>query len=122
MFAGQPDAAIEHIETSLRLSPLERIGPSLITIGAAYFYKRQFNEAAAKLLMAIQDNPGHPTSYRILASCYVHMGRLDDARAIIAQLRAITPQVLPNSVASPRNPEYRELLLSGLRLAMSDGG
>jgi hypothetical protein len=46
------------------------------------------------------------------------MGHLDDARAIVAKLRAITPQVMPNSVATPRNPEYRELLLSGLRLAV----
>jgi adenylate cyclase len=120
LFAGQPDVAIEHIETSLRLSPLERIGSPLITMGAAYFYKRQFNEAAAKLLLAIQDNPGHPTSYRILASCYAHMGHLDDARATVAKLRAITAQVMPNSVAAPRNPEYRELLLSGLRLAVGD--
>jgi tetratricopeptide (TPR) repeat protein len=120
LFAGQPDVAIEHIETSLRLSPLERIGSPLITMGAAYLYKRQFNEAAAKLLLAIQDNPGHPTSYRILASCYAHMGHLDDARATVAKLRAITAQVMPNSVAAPRNPEYRELLLSGLRLAVGD--
>ncbi len=48
------------------------------------------------------------------------MGDLDEARAIVARLRAITPQVLPNSVASPRNPEYRELLLSGLRLAIGE--
>jgi hypothetical protein len=27
---------------------------------------------------------------------------------------------MPNSVTAPRNPEYRELLLSGLRLAMGE--
>jgi hypothetical protein len=48
------------------------------------------------------------------------MGRLDDARATVAKLRAITPEVMPNSVAAPRNPEYRELLLSGLRLAAGE--
>ena len=48
------------------------------------------------------------------------MGHLEEARAIIARLRAITPEVMPNSVASPRNQEYRELLLSGLRLAMGE--
>jgi tetratricopeptide (TPR) repeat protein len=121
LWAGQPDLAIEHVETALRLSPLEHIGMPLVVIGAAYFYKRQFDDAAAKLLLAIQDNPGHPIPYRILAACYAHMGRLDDARAIVAKLRAITSQVVPNSVALPRNPEYRELLLLGLRVAMGEG-
>ena len=60
LLAGQPDLAIEHIETSLRLSPLERIGTPLVAIGAAYFYKRRFDEAASKLLLAIQDSPSPP--------------------------------------------------------------
>ena len=120
LWASQPDLAIEHVETSLRLSPRERIGTPLTAIGAAYFYKRQFSEAAPKLLLSIQDTPGHPTTYRILAACYAHMGRLEDARTIVAQMRTITPQVVPNSVALPRNPDYRKLLLSGLRLAAGE--
>ena len=47
------------------------------------------------------------------------MGRLDEARAIVAQLRAITPQVV-SSVLPWRNPEDRELFLSGLRLAIGE--
>ncbi len=118
-FAGEHDLAIEHIETSLRLSPRERIGTSLLSMGAAYFFKHRFDEAAANLLLAIQDNPGSPAAYRTLAACYAHMGRLDEARAIVAQLRTITPQVMP-SVLPWRNPADRELLLSGLRLAMGE--
>ena len=88
-------------------------------MGRAYFFKRQFDEAASKLLLAIQDNPGSPASYRFLAACYAHMGRLDEARAIVARLRAITPQVMPSDLPC-RNPEDRELFLSGLRLAMGE--
>ena len=47
------------------------------------------------------------------------MGRLDDAREIVARLRAITPVVIPD-VSFLRNPEHRELFLSGLRLAMGE--
>ena len=54
-----------------------------------------------------------------LAACYAHMGRLDEARAIVARLRAITPQVVPSSLPH-RNPADRELLRSGLRLAMGE--
>src|ERR1700737_1719584 len=49
VWAGQPDLAIEHVETALRLSPRERIGVPLSVMGQAYFFKRQFEEAASKL-------------------------------------------------------------------------
>jgi hypothetical protein len=47
------------------------------------------------------------------------MGRLDDAPEIVQQLRAITPVVIPNA-SFLRNPEHRELFLSGLRLAAGE--
>ena len=119
VFAGQHDLAIQHIETSLRLSPRERIGVPLSVTGMAYFFKRQFDEAEVKLLLAIQDHPGYPPLYRTLAACYAHTGRLDEARAIVARLRAITPQVVPSELPF-RNPEDRELYLSGLRLAAGE--
>jgi TolB-like protein len=119
LWAGHPDLAIEHVETSIRLSPRERMGQPLFVMGMAYFIKRQFDEAAPKLLLAVQDNPGFPNSYRFLAACYAHIGRLDEARTIVARLRAITPVVVPPDLPY-RNPEDRELFLSGLRLAAGE--
>jgi hypothetical protein len=72
-------------------------------------------KAAAKLLLSIQDHPGYPNSYRALAACYTHMGRLHEARAIVSRQRAITSKVVPSELPY-RNPEDRELFLSGLRL------
>jgi adenylate cyclase len=118
-WAGQPDIAIEHTEVSLRLSPRARIFPSLLIIGAAHFIARRFDEAAPKLLHAIQENPGFPEPYRYLAACYAHMGRLDNAREVVARLRTITPLVRPDA-SYLRNPEHRELFLSGLRLATGE--
>ena len=85
----------------------------------AYFFKHQFDEAASKLLLSIQDHPGFPASYRCLAACYAHMGRLYEAREIVARLRAITPLVVPNDLPS-RKREDRELFLSGLRMAAGE--
>ena len=118
-WAGQPDIAIEHAEVSRRLSPRARMFPSLLIIGAAHFIARRFDEAVPKLLLAIQDNPGFPEPYRYLAACYVHMGRLEDAREVVARLRTITPLVRPDA-SYLRNPEHRELFLSGLRLAAGE--
>jgi len=117
--AGEPDAAIEHIETSLRLNPRDRFAAPLTAIGCAYFLKREFETAVAKLQASIQERPGFALSYRLLAACYAHMGRLDDAREIVERLRALTPVVVPPYVPF-RNPEHRELFLSGLRLAMGE--
>jgi adenylate cyclase len=119
MYAGQPDIAIEHLETGLRLSPRARIGTSLAIMGAAHFFARRFDEAVPKLLLAIQEDPSLPQPYRTLAACYAHMGRLDDAREIVARLRAVTPVVTPN-LSFLRNAEHRELFLSGLRLAAGE--
>jgi adenylate cyclase len=119
LWAGQPDIAIEHIEAALRLSPRARIGTSLLIIGAAHFYARRFDEAVPKLLLTIQEDPSHPVPYRYLAACFAHTGRLDDAQEIVTKMRAITPVVIPDA-SFLRNPEHRELLLSGLRLAAGE--
>jgi TolB-like protein/class 3 adenylate cyclase len=108
VWAGQPDLAIEHIEISLRLSPRERMGQPLVAMGQAYLVKRQFDEAAAKLLLSIQDHPGYPNSYRALASCYAHMGRLDEARAIVYRRPAarhyLSGRAKRSALPQPRAP------------------
>jgi adenylate cyclase len=119
LWAGQHNLAIEHAETALRLSPRERAGTPLSLIGEAHFFKREFDEAASKLLLSVQENPGYPHSYRVLAACYAQMGRLDEARAIIARLRSITPRLVP-SAAQLRSPADRELFLSGLGVAAGE--
>jgi TolB-like protein len=119
LWSGQPDIAIEHANAALRLSPRVRVGWAFLTIGAAHFVSRRFEEALPKLLVAVQDDPGFPTVYRFLAACYAHLGRLPEAHKIVARLRAITPVVLP-SATFMRNVEHRELWLSGLRLAIGE--
>jgi adenylate cyclase len=119
VFAGQPDIAIEHVETALRLSPRARVGSSFLLLGTAHFLSRRFDKSAAKLLLAIQENPSFAQPYRVLAACYAHMGELDEARATVIRLRAITPVVVPDT-SFLRKADHRELFLSGLRLAAGE--
>ena len=120
LWAGELELSTEHMETSLRLSPREREGNShLLFIGAAHFFKRRFEEAASKFVLGIQETQYRPRPYQYLAACYAHMGRLDEAREVVARLRAITPLVVPDELPL-RIPEHRELLLSGLRLAIGE--
>src|SRR5207302_3185799 len=64
--AGQPNVAIEHYNTSLRLSPRDRIGVGPgVALGAAYFFKRQFDDAAASLLASLEQAPSFAVTYRL---------------------------------------------------------
>jgi adenylate cyclase len=119
IFAGQPGLAIQHFETFLRLSPRDRLAPYLSSIGEAHFFSRRFDQAAANLLASLERAPNFPITYRVLAACYAHMGRLDEAREIVRRLRAITPVVMEPATRY-RNPELRELFLSGLRVAAGE--
>jgi len=119
LMAGQADLAIEHVETSLRLSPRGRIGFPFAVIGQAHFVSRRYEKAVPNLLLAMQDDPSFPPAYRNLAACYAHMGRLEEARDVVRRLRTITAAVISPNLQL-RNPEHRDLLLSGLRLAMGE--
>jgi adenylate cyclase len=119
IWAGQPDLAIEHVERAMRLSPRDLPGFHSFLVGLVHFLGRRFEDALPKLIVAAQHRPNAPQMYRLLASCYAHMGRLEEARAIIERLRTITPQIVPSGLPW-RNPEDRELFLSGLRLAAGE--
>src|SRR6185295_10031615 len=95
-WAGDPNTAIEHIGTSMRLSPRVPVARANIQLGLAHFLARRFEDAVPKLLLAIQEDASHPMPQRVLAACYAQMGRLDDAREIVERLRAITPVVIPD--------------------------
>jgi tetratricopeptide (TPR) repeat protein len=119
LWAGQPELAISHFENSLRLSPHARKAGTLMAIGVAYFFIRRFGDAQAMLLRSLQEHPSWAPTYRFLAACYAHLGRLDEAHEMIRRVRAITSVIVPDA-AHWRNPEHRELFLSGLRLAAGE--
>jgi pentatricopeptide repeat protein len=71
------------------------VQPPSSLLSEAHFFARRFDEAAANLLASLELAPTFPVTYRVLASCYVHMGRLDDAREIVRRLRAINGNCAP---------------------------
>jgi adenylate cyclase len=119
IWAGQLDIAIAHAGRAIRLSPRDLPGAHSYFIGLAHFLSRRFEDAMPKLIAAVQHLPNAPEYHRALASCYAHMGRLEEARAIIERLRTISPVVVPE-LNQFRNPEQRELYLLGLRMAAGE--
>jgi hypothetical protein len=73
-----------------------------------------------KFLSASEELPSLILTHRFLAACYAHKGRLREAHQVVERLRTMTPAVLESAeiAARFRNPEHRELYLSGLRLAL----
>jgi TolB-like protein len=116
-WAGQPERALEHLAMYLRLCPRDRFPGYLIPFGIALFFCRRFEEAVARLLESIEHLPNYVLAYRFLAASYVHMGRLGEARAVVQRVRAITLDVADEGERY-RNRDYRELYVSGLRLAI----
>ena len=119
LWAGELDVAIGHFETSMRLNPLQGRADYYLGIGMGHFFAGRFEDGAASLLLSLQEGPAWVPTHRFLASCYAHLGRFDEARETVTRLRALTTEVVP-SAAHWRNPEYRELYLSGLRLAAGE--
>jgi adenylate cyclase len=118
LWSGQADLAIEHFKRSLRLNP-RRKAPASFGIGVAHFFARRLDKAAAMLSLSLQENPNWAPSYRFLASCYAHMGRLRDAQDMVKSLREITPLLIPGA-EHWRVSEDREFYLAGLRLAAGE--
>jgi adenylate cyclase len=88
-------------------------------IGYAHFLSRRFAEAIEALLLVIQED-ANPLSYHGLIACYAHLGRLDEAREALSRVRLIHPVVMPWYLQALRIPEHRDLLVSGLRLALGE--
>jgi len=89
-------------------------------IGIAHFLSSRFGEALPILHASHQELPNFGETYRFLAATYALLGRLDEAREMIARLQAVTPALLARDAAHFRKPEHRELFLSGLRRAAGE--
>jgi hypothetical protein len=52
----------------------DRMGTFGLPLGTAYYLKHRFGDAAAILLASLEQAPGLPVAYQLLASCYAHNG------------------------------------------------
>jgi adenylate cyclase len=119
LWAGQPDLAIEHVERSLRLAPGDYFGNRVNIIGMAHFLAGRDEEAAYNFRLAIREAQGAAWMYRFLAASCAYLGRREEAREVINQLRTTGAPVMPTGT-SVANRELRERMVAGLRLAMGE--
>jgi adenylate cyclase len=85
MYAGRSAEALQPIATAMRLDP--HYPPIVLHFLAQANFSLGQHEIAAQLLRdRIARNPATESSRMLLAACYGHLGRLDDARSTWAEI------------------------------------
>jgi TolB-like protein len=115
-----PLEAVPHFERCMRLDP--SLGRTLICLqflGRAYFYGGRYETAAALFRERIVLMPHTDASRGYLASALGHLGNVDEARRVWAELMAINPKYtlaewLRRTAVRPRQVE---MVLEGARKA-----
>lgn len=117
LWAGHGDAAIFHLQRSMRLNPRGHRAFHLTGVGIAHFFNRRFDKALTFLLISMKELPSYVATYRFAAACYGHLGRAAEAAEMIERVRELTQVVVPDA-GFYRDRQQRDLYLSGLWAAM----
>ena len=126
---GRAGGAEELARTAMRLDPRFRPAYSRV-LAHSLLHQKQYREAARYLELAVGIETNNPYDYVSLAAAYGHLGRLDDARAVIDQYHELYLQLRYSTSLTVQETEkwwygdmfdydksYRDDLLDGLRKA-----
>ncbi len=90
MFSGRAAEALEEFAVAMRLDP--HFPPILLHfVAQAHFSLGNYETAAQLLKDRIARSPGTDSSRMLLAACYGHLGRIDDARSAWAGMLKVNP-------------------------------
>jgi adenylate cyclase len=122
IYLGEPASAIERLERSRRLSPLDPIAyMGYAGMALALLLADRYDEAVSWAAKARNEQPNWATSLRVAAIAYALSDRIVEAREAMARLREIDPTLRLSNlerVAPPlRRPEDRARFADGLRRA-----
>jgi adenylate cyclase len=89
-YAGRSREAIEPLEIAMRLDPNDQ-DPFLHHLAMAYFGLSRYEDAAALLKRRIIRKPETDISRVLLAACYGHLGRAQEAQAVWQEVLRVNP-------------------------------
>jgi adenylate cyclase len=125
-FATNFNAALEHVDEAIRLSPRD---PLLLIFplakGLAALNAERYEEAAEYATQATEANPEFPDIYAVLASADGHLSRAGPARAALDQLQQRMPSLTASDGRLDRpfaRAADRDRFLEGLRKAGMPAG
>jgi tetratricopeptide (TPR) repeat protein len=122
LYLGQPQLASERLETALRMDPRSGFRPlSVAGLGYSDFFRRRFDDAARRLIEAAESRPAMRWWTLVgAAAAYAHLGRMADARQVLARMPPVDVDRNRVLVGLFHDPHDQELLRSGLALAGAD--
>ena len=120
--AGDYEAALEQLETAMRLSPRDaHMATWYASLGIAAFVAGQEEKAAEWARKAVEANPQFPSGHRTLAASSGNLGQLTEAETAREKLQELLPHLtitqLRESLPYFKNPDDLERYLDGLRKA-----
>jgi adenylate cyclase len=90
-YSGRAAESLQPLATAFRLDPNNEQDPHLHYLAQAYFCMGRYEDAAAVLKRRIVRKPDTDMSRVLLASCFGHLGRLEEARSLWQEVLAINP-------------------------------
>jgi adenylate cyclase len=116
----RPELALEHFNRARRLSPLDPLH-YLVLGGEALAYRLlgRYQESLDVGLKALIANPRWSNTLKTLCAAYAQLGRIEEARAVAAQLLEVNPTFTVSQGISlyRRDPVMQARYAEGLRLA-----
>lgn len=98
---GDLHQAIEHLERAMRISPLDPLTFFTLSYTAiAHFFADRHGEAQQYAERACREQPHFATSLRIAAASHAATGRLEEARAYVAQALELDPDMRISNLKS----------------------
>ncbi|MFB9267260.1 adenylate/guanylate cyclase domain-containing protein [Bradyrhizobium erythrophlei] len=89
---GEPEIAIEHLATAMRLSPLDPFMHAMQTATAlAHLYSGRYDEASVWAENALHSNQDYLPALRFAAASNALAGRIEKARKMLTRLRQLEP-------------------------------
>jgi adenylate cyclase len=120
-FQGEYDEAVAHADRAERLSPRDPHRTIWYQARAhAALGIEQYEESVTWAKKSIEARPDFGGGWRILAACYGHLGRFEEATAALQEVRRLYPDLTIQSMRASHpstRPEHVERYLEGLRKA-----
>jgi adenylate cyclase len=116
-FAGRPEEVTGLMEKAMRLNP-RYPADYLFQSGRAHYYMGQYNKSIEIMKRVVTRKPDLMPPHLYLAASYVQLDREEDARAEVAEVLRISPDVRIGDRRLPyKDQAVKEGVIEGLRRA-----
>ena len=111
-FVGEGDAAVEHFERAMRISPRDPgISAFIAGAGVGHAISGRYEEALAAAQRAVQQSPNFGSGHRLMVVALGYLGRLDEAKLAAQRMLEVAPEFTVSrylSVSPYQDAEFRK--------------